>query len=78
MKVGDLVTLKQGPWGSGGLVGIILEICSGSFARIGKTYADKRAHIMWNRPPPHVFSYPRSEFSYETLDVLVGLTDENW
>ena len=76
MKVGDLVTLKQPPWGAADMLGIVLEISSGSFARIGQPYADKRAHIMWSRPPSHIFSYPRSRFSYETFDVLVSASHD--
>jgi len=78
VKVGDLVMLRHGDGysGSTSMIGIILEIHGGSFARIGQSYSDKRARVMWNRQPHHIFSYPRSVFSYETLDVLVRLDDE--
>ena len=73
MKVGDLVMLSPDLGGSSSKLGIIVEICKGSFARIGYRHVNKRAHIMWNKRRYG----DRITFSYETFDALVEVTDED-
>ena len=73
MKIGDLVILVPALGGSSSRIGIIVEICKGSFARIGYPYRNERARIMWTC----TWDNPSGiKFSYETYDALVGVTDE--
>ena len=73
MKLGDLVMLVPALGGSSNRLGVIVEICKGSFARIGYPHRNERAHIMWNYAgvPDGI------KFSYETYDALVKVTDES-
>ena len=72
MKLGDLVMLVPALGGSSNRLGIIIEICKGSFARIGYPHSNERARIMWSYAgvPDGI------KFSYETYDALVEVTDE--
>ncbi len=73
MKLGDLVMLSPDLGGSSSRFGIIVEICKGSFARIGYRHVNERARIMWSYAgvPDGI------KFSYETFDALVEVTDES-
>ena len=73
MKIGELVTLREGlrdspRWQE---LGVVIEIQEGSFARIGQSYGSKRATVMW---PEHEIL--RNSFSYEFFDDLVEVTSE--
>ena len=73
MKLGDLVMLVPALGGSTSRLGIIVEICKGSFARIGYSHCNKRAHIMWN----YADHNGHVNFSYETEDALMKVADES-
>ncbi len=72
MKLGDLVMLAPALGGSSNRLGIIVEICKGSFARIGYPHRNERARIMWSYAgvPDGI------KFSYETYDALVEVISE--
>jgi len=73
MRIGDLVMLSPSLGGSSSRLGMIVEICKGSFARIGYPYRNERARIMWNYS-----GVPNGiKFSYETEDALVEVADES-